>query len=77
MPAWVLQSLPIAQIVLAVLLGATILIQGKGAGLSGVFGGEGNVYGTRRGAERVIFRFTIVIAILFFLTALASHLLIR
>ena len=60
------QYFTIAQTVLAVLLIAAILIQQRGTGLSGAFGGEGSVYSTRRGAEKIIFIATIVIAVLFF-----------
>lgn len=67
----------IIQIVLGVLLGITILLQQKGAGLGAAFGGEGNVYSTRRGAEKFIYRSTIVIAILFVGTAIARLFLIR
>ena len=56
----------IVQIVLAALLIIAILLQQRGAGLSGAFGGEGSVYSTRRGAEKIIFIATIIIAILFF-----------
>ncbi|MEK7507293.1 MAG: preprotein translocase subunit SecG [Patescibacteria group bacterium] len=58
--------LTIIQTILAVLLIAAILIQQRGAGLSGTFGGEGSVYSTRRGIEKIIFIATIVLAILFF-----------
>ena len=58
------------QIILGIALVAAILLQAKGAGLSGIFGGEGNVYRTKRGAERTLFLFTIVISILFFSIAL-------
>ncbi len=77
MPAWISKALPIAQIISAAVLLVLILIQGKGAGLSGVFGGEGNIYRTKRGAERVIFVLTIVVAVMFLLIALSNHLLIR
>lgn len=56
----------IIQLILAVLLIAAILLQQRGTGLSGAFGGEGGVYSTRRGIEKIIFGSTIVIAILFF-----------
>jgi protein translocase SecG subunit len=59
-------AITIIQLVLAGLLIITILLQQRGAGLSGAFGGEGNVYSTRRGAEKIIFIATIAIAILFF-----------
>lgn len=66
MPSWLKISLPYVQIGLSVILIFLILIQSKGSGLSGVFGGEGNVYRTKRGAERILFIVSIVIAILFF-----------
>ncbi|MEK7151768.1 MAG: preprotein translocase subunit SecG [Patescibacteria group bacterium] len=62
-------TITIVQIVLAALLIITILLQQRGSGLSGAFGGEGGVYSTRRGVEKIIFRATIVIAILFFCTS--------
>lgn len=61
----------IIQTILAVLLIAVILIQQRGSGLSGVFGGEGSVYATRRGVEKTVFIATIVISILFFGVSLA------
>jgi len=66
MPAWLKSALPAVQIGLSVILILLILIQSKGSGLSGVFGGEGNVYRTKRGAEKIIFVTTIVVVILFF-----------
>lgn len=63
---------------LAALLTAVILLQSKGTGLGGVFGGgEGNIYRTKRGAEKVLFIGTIVLAVLFFGTAFASLLVRR
>lgn len=70
MPAWLDRTIPIVQVVLAVILIGLILVQAKGAGLSGVFGGEGNIYRTKRGAEKVIFITTIVLAVLFFVVAI-------
>lgn len=54
--------LAIFQIVVSVLLAGAILLQQKGTGLSATFGGgDGNVYRTRRGLERIIFYVTIVL----------------
>lgn len=72
MPAWLARVVPIVEVVLSVLLIFLILIQSKGSGLSTVFGGEGNVYSTKRGAERIIFIATIVVAILFFTVAILN-----
>jgi len=67
--------LSVVQIVVSVLLIAAILLQQRGTGLSAAFGGEGNVYRTKRGLEKIIFVATIVFAIIFFATALANILL--
>ncbi|MDO8512908.1 MAG: preprotein translocase subunit SecG [bacterium] len=58
------------EIILAIVLIISILLQHQGTGLGGAFGGEGNFYRSRRGLEKVLFYFTIIIAILFALVAL-------
>jgi preprotein translocase subunit SecG len=60
----------IAQIIVAVLLIAAILMQNRGAGLGGVFGGSGGVYLTKRGLEKKLFTATIVLAVIFILLSL-------
>lgn len=65
----------IAQIIISVLLIAAILLQQRGGGLSPVFGGEGGVYRTRRGVEKIIFISTIILAILFLFTAFLNIML--
>lgn len=62
--------LDIGQILVSILLIAGILIQQRGGGLSGVFGGEGSVYATRRGIEKNIFIATIVLAALFIIISI-------
>ncbi|MCB9803174.1 preprotein translocase subunit SecG [Candidatus Nomurabacteria bacterium] len=64
--------LNIVQIVVAILLIILILLQQKGAGLGAAFGGESTVYRTKRGAEKIIFITTIVLSVLFLLSALVS-----
>lgn len=64
--------LTIAQIILSVLLVAAILLQQRGTGLSATFGGEGNVYRTKRGLERGLFVATIVLAALFIAAAILT-----
>lgn len=61
----------IAQFIFGVLLILAILMQNRGAGLGGVFGGSGGVYLAKRGLEKKLFMATIVISILFFATSLA------
>ena len=46
----------------------TILLQSQGTGLSTSFGGEGNSYRSKRGAEKIIFNTTIVMAVIFVLS---------
>ena len=70
-------TLAIVQIVISALLIGAILLQQRGTGLSATFGGEGNVYRTKRGLEKGIFVGTIVLAVLFFGAAIANILLSR
>ena len=42
-----------------------MLLQNRGAGLSAVFGGGGNIYRTKRGLEKGLFTLTIILVILF------------
>jgi protein translocase SecG subunit len=62
--------LNIVQIAISVLLVITILFQQKGAGLGGAFGGEGGVYFKKRGAEKFLFTASIILAVLFILSAI-------
>lgn len=64
--------LPIFQIIIAVLLVAVILLQQRGSGLSGIFGGEGGSYHVRRGLEKKIFLATIILAVLFFVISFVN-----
>lgn len=61
--------LPYFQILISVLLIITILLQKQGTGLSSAFGGEGNIYRTKRGFEKILFISTIILAVLFFVSA--------
>ncbi len=67
--------LNIAQIVVSILLVGAVLMQQRGTGLSATFGGEGNIYRTKRGIEKALFIVTIVLAIIFFAIALANILI--
>lgn len=60
----------IAQIVFSVFLIIAILLQQRGGGLSPVLGGEGGIYHTRRGMEKWLHWFTVIVAVLFLATAL-------
>ena len=60
-----MQPLLLAQMILAVALIASILLQQRGTGLGGAFGGEVTAYRSRRGIERTLFRMTVVVSLLF------------
>jgi len=64
-----LAVIQIVQIILGIALTVSILLQARGAGLGSVFGGTGTVFKTRRGIDRLLFRITIVFAILFCLVS--------
>ena len=69
--------LPHFQIALSVLLIVTILLQQTGSGLGGAFGADNFSSGfhTRRGLEKILFYVTIVLGVLFALTALINLLI--
>jgi preprotein translocase subunit SecG len=59
----------IAELVIAIALILAVMFQVKGGGLGGIFGQPDTVYRTRRGAEKVLFRVTIVLVALFVIFA--------
>ncbi len=63
--------LPYIQIILSVLLIASVLLQQRGSSLGGAFGSDNfsATFHKRRGAELFLFRSTIVLAVLFVLSA--------
>lgn len=75
--ASIVNILPSVQIVLAIILVVSILLQQSSSGLGGAFGGNdsGVTYHTRRGFEKVLFITTIVCGILFALAALFAIIL--
>lgn len=70
----VLPVLPYVQIILSILLITAILLQQRGSSLGGAFGGDNfsAAFHQRRGAERFLFRVSIVTAVLFVLSALLN-----
>ncbi|MBI5457918.1 preprotein translocase subunit SecG [Candidatus Kaiserbacteria bacterium] len=71
---WLQAVLPFIQIGLSGLLIAAILLQRTGASLGGAFGADNFSSGfhTRRGLERTLFYVTIILGILFALSALVN-----
>jgi preprotein translocase subunit SecG len=70
-----MKLLNIAQVIIALLLMTVILMQNRGSGLSGIFGGSGNIYRTKRGLEKNLFVATIILAVLFFVISLVNIIL--
>lgn len=59
------------QFVLAISLVGLILLQNSKGGLGSAFGG-GEYYRSRRGAEKIVFWATMVVAVLFLLSSIAN-----
>ena len=68
--------LAVGQIVVSVAMIAAILLQARGVGLSSTFGGDSAVYRSRRGVEKRLFQFTIVLGALFVIFSLVSYIVV-
>ena len=61
----------IAQILLASVLTAVLLLQAKGSGIgTALGGGTGGSFRTRRGVEKTLFNLTILIALVFLVVSI-------
>jgi preprotein translocase subunit SecG len=59
-------QIEIALVLIGAVTVVVVLAQVRGGGLSGIFGGGGeSAFRTRRGLERTLFRFTIVLIVVF------------
>lgn len=70
-------ALPYIEIGLSLLLIIGIVLQQRGASLGGAFGGDNfaSTFYKRRGAEKFLFNATIVVAVLFVVSAIVSFLI--
>ncbi len=60
----------VAMIIMSIALIVSVILQSKGAGLGGFTGGDaGGIFTARRGVEKLLFRVTIGLSVLFFLIA--------
>ena len=64
--------LNVVQIIVSAVLIIVVLLQVKGEGFSGTFGSDTSVFRTRRGVEKTLFQFTIVLGVVFILTSIFS-----
>lgn len=62
----------ITQLIISALLVAAILVQQRGTGIGSTFGGEGGVYRSKRGLERILFIATIILSVAFAINAILA-----
>ena len=60
------------QAIISILLCLCILVQHRASGLTATFGGSGAVFVQRRGAEKVIYKATIWLSVMFFTLAVVQ-----
>ena len=70
------EAMLVIQIILSVLLAGAILLQAKGTGLGTAFGGANEQYRSKRGVEQLLYKGTIVLTALFFISSFIN-LLVR
>lgn len=58
-------TIVIAQVVVAVLLSVSILLQNRGSGLGSAFGGDMGGYYAKRGIEKFLFRAAVTLGAVF------------
>jgi len=64
--------LAVAMVVISILMCVAILLQQRSSGLGMAFGGDGNVFRTKRGLEKGLFYATVALAALFFAIAILN-----
>ncbi|MEK7598329.1 MAG: preprotein translocase subunit SecG [Patescibacteria group bacterium] len=72
-----LKTINIIEIVVAILLAISILLQNRGAGLSSTFGGDFGGYYSKRGFEKFLVYFSIFLSAVFLILAIAALFLSR
>lgn len=60
-----MKSITIVQLIVAILLTVSILLQNRGSGLSSAFGGDFGGYYTKRGMEKFLFYLSVVLGSIF------------
>ncbi len=67
--------LQIVTVISAILMVAAILLQQRGASLGAGFGASGELYTSRRGLDKSLYRATVVLAVIFIASMLGAMLL--
>jgi preprotein translocase subunit SecG len=68
-------TLAVGQDLVGIFLMLAILFQARGTGLSATFGGDSSVYRSRRGIEKRLWQFTIVLMVLFCVFSVSTYVL--
>ncbi|MCD4756132.1 preprotein translocase subunit SecG [bacterium] len=63
-------TLLIVQIVVSILLVVSVLLQNRAEGLGKMFGGGGEVFRTKRGLEKFLYYFTVILVIMLIVLSL-------
>lgn len=66
----IINILSVLQIVVCVLLVISVLLQNRAEGLGKMFGGGGEVFRTKRGMEKFLYVFTIVLIVILVVSSL-------
>ncbi|HAR99587.1 MAG: Preprotein translocase, SecG subunit [Candidatus Moranbacteria bacterium GW2011_GWC2_37_73] len=67
-----MKLITIAQLVVAILLTVSILLQNRGSGLSSAFGGDFGGYYTKRGMEKFLFYLSMSLGAIFIILAITT-----
>ncbi len=70
-------AINIIQIIVSITLIGILMMQMKGEGLGGIFGGDSSVYHQRRGLEATLFNVTVALSAIFLILSFISALLGR
>lgn len=65
-------ALNIFQMLVSISVIGLILLQARGTGLGSTWGGGGESYRSKRGVEKILLVLTIILTIIFLLTAITS-----
>jgi len=67
-----MKLITLVQLVVAILLTVSILLQNRGSGLSSAFGGDFGGYYTKRGLEKFLFYVSMILGTIFIGLAIAT-----
>lgn len=67
-----MKIISIIQAIVSIFLIAAILLQNRGSGLSAAFGGDFGGYHTKRGFEKFLFYFSIILSVIFIILAIIN-----